>query len=479
MNLGTELSMPLSLRSYKRLVTGEDCQVVAVEAIKELLERTMDSALKERIANHVEKHGRGSDRLNGSYERTLITSVGWLTSIRVPRGRVSSVADVVIERYKRRQPEFDAAVIRSFLLGHSTRKSKRFFEGFLNQTGVSATTVSRILSELDERCRVWRRRPLVKPYAYLWLDGKCAKIRRATKRPYSVLWAYGACEDGHRELLGFQIHYSEGTAHWESLLLELLNRGLHASKLKVVIRDENSGAEQAVLSLLGDVKQQSCAVHLERNLGKLVCRVNRKDFQSQVSEIFKQSCLKEGRAVLAQVLENWETVEPQASVYLRANVDKSLVFYSVADTQLWRTHLKSTNMLERFFRELKRFEKARQFRFIDTSSCERFYYAFASIYNEDHWRMPIPGKSKNNGGSTAYQLTKQPHSGPSAGFLEAGGTRIPPPKRSPCSVAAAATKRKRGGKIGVSKIVKRNALSSLTQNWGCCQTPSPLPEKQI
>ena len=464
MNFGTELSMPLSMKSYKRLVTGEECEVVAAEAIKNLLERTMDIALKERIVKHVEKHGRGSDRRNGSYERTLITSVGWLTSIKVPRGRVSSVADVVIERYKRRQPEFDAAVIRSFLLGHSTRKSKRFFEGFLNQTGVSATTVSRILSELDERCRAWRRRPLVKPYVYLWLDGKCAKIRRATKRPYSVLWAYGACEDGHRELLGFQIHYSEGTANWESLLLELLNRGLEVSKLKLVIRDENSGAEQAVLSLLGDVKQQSCAVHLERNLGKLVCKLNRKDFQSQVSEIFKQSCLREGRAVLAQVLDNWETVESEACRYLRANVDKSLLFYSVAETHLWRTHLKSTNMLERFFRELKRFEKSRQFRFIDTSSCERFYYAFASIYNEDHPRMPVARKSKNKGQVAAYHLTKQPCSGPSVGVLEEGGAQIPSRKTCRRDVVLNCKKKERGGKTGISEIAERNASSSLTQN---------------
>jgi putative transposase len=464
MNFGTELSMPLSLKSYKRLVSGEDCEVVARDAIRRLLERTMDSALKERIAKHVEKHGRGSDRRNGSYERTLITSVGWLTSIRVPRGRVSSVADVVIERYKRRQPEFDAAVIRSFLLGHSTRKSKRFFEGFLRESGVSATTVSRILSDLDERCRAWRRRPLTKPYAYLWLDGKCAKIRRATKRPYSVLWAYGACEDGHRELLGFQIHYSEGTAHWESLLLELLNRGLDVNKLKLVIRDENSGAEQAVLSLLGDVKQQSCAVHLERNLGKIVSRLNRKEFQNEVSEIFKQSCLKDGRAVLSRLLENWEELEPEACHYLRANVDKSLVFYSVADTPLWRTHLKSTNMLERFFRELKRFEKARQFRFIDTASCERFYYAFASIYNEDHPRMPIPRKSNGKRQSIAYQLTKQPRGGPSEGFLEEGATQLPSRKTRGRGIAQAVGTRLCGGKARVSEIVKRNALSSLTQN---------------
>ena len=460
MNFGTELSMPLSASSYKRFVTGEDCEIVAVEAIKRLLERTMDSALEERIAKHVEEHGRGSDRRNGSYERTLVISVGWLATLRVPRGRVSSVADVVIPKYKRRQPEFDAAVIRSFLLGHSTRKSKRFFEGFLSKSGVSATTVSRILSELDERCRAWRRRSLEKPYVYLWLDGKCAKIRNATKRPYSVLWAYGACEEGHRELLGFQIHYSEGTAQWESVLIELLERGLDPQKLKLVIRDENSGAEQAVLSLFGDVKQQSCAVHLERNLGNMVGRLNKREFQSEVSEIFKQSCLRDARRLLSKVLNRWEGVEPQGCIYLRANVDKSLVFHSVAESQLWRTHLKSTNILERFFRELKRFEKGRQFRYADNKSCERFYYAYASIYNEDHPQMPKPQKSKRNSQTTTYHLTKGVHKRSPVALFKPGGIKTP--RRSPDQMTNVG---KQGDRKTLSKATAaRNALTSMTQN---------------
>jgi len=57
--------MEESSSSYKRLVTGEDCEVVAVDAIRDLLERTMESALRERIAKHVERHGAGSDRRNG------------------------------------------------------------------------------------------------------------------------------------------------------------------------------------------------------------------------------------------------------------------------------------------------------------------------------------------------------------------------------------------------------------------------------
>jgi transposase-like protein len=75
-------------------------------------------------------------------------------------------------------------------------------------------------------------------------------------------------------------------------------------------------------------------------------------------------------------------------------VDKSLVFYNVATSMGWRAHLKSTNMLERFFRELKRYEKSRQCRFANTRSCERFYYAFAKDYNDRYPNMPKPRRKK-------------------------------------------------------------------------------------
>ena len=133
MNVLTEMSMPLYRGEYKRLVSEEDCQVVAKDAIKQLLERTMDVALQERIFQHVSEQGAGSDRRNGYCERDLLTSWGWINKIRVPRGRVSSITDVVLPRYQRRQPEFDAVVMSSFLFGHSTRKSRRFFTELLGE----------------------------------------------------------------------------------------------------------------------------------------------------------------------------------------------------------------------------------------------------------------------------------------------------------------------------------------------------------
>ena len=360
--------------------------VEAKRAVKELLERTMDSALVQRLERGRVEEQR-VDRRNGYYERSLLTSMGYIEAIRVPRGRVTSIADVVLPKYKRSQPEFDAAVMNSFLLGHSTRKSKRFFNEFLGELGVSHTYVSRILSRLDERCAAWRRRKLNKPYAFLWLDAKYAKIYNALQRPHAVLFAYGATAQGSRELLGFQIHSSEAIVHWECMLNDLVQRGLDVQKLELVTSDENSGCRSAVTTVLGDVAQQACAVHLERNMGKLVSKAHRSEFQQAVSQIFKQSSLSEARKQLKTVISSWKVLEPAACVHLQACVHRSLVFYRVACGR-WRTHLKSTNLLERFFRELKRFEKARQFRFADARSCERFYYAIAYDYNERHTRMP-------------------------------------------------------------------------------------------
>ena len=111
MHLQREFSMALSPSGYKTYVTGEDCHVAATAAIKNLIEETMDVRLGWQMRRQWKKHGRSSDRRNGYYERNLLTSWGWIVGIRVPRGRVSTVAGEVIPRYQRRQGEFDAAVV--------------------------------------------------------------------------------------------------------------------------------------------------------------------------------------------------------------------------------------------------------------------------------------------------------------------------------------------------------------------------------
>ena len=105
---------------YKRLGSGEECRIEAKRAIKELLERTMDSALTERLETREVIGRRRADRRNSYFERSLLTAFGYIEEDSGPTRPSNELADVVLPKYRRSQPEFDAAVGGSFLLGHST-----------------------------------------------------------------------------------------------------------------------------------------------------------------------------------------------------------------------------------------------------------------------------------------------------------------------------------------------------------------------
>lgn len=117
MNLITEMNMPLGEKEYKRLVSGDECQIEAKKAIKELLERTMESALQERLEETRDDQQRRTDRRNGYYERSLLSAFGYIEGIRVPRGRVARTLPRTISDKQETRERFS----RDLLLAYSQR----------------------------------------------------------------------------------------------------------------------------------------------------------------------------------------------------------------------------------------------------------------------------------------------------------------------------------------------------------------------
>ena len=65
---------------------------------------------------------------------------------------------------------------RLFLQGISTRKLRGIAQELFGQ-GVSATTISRTATYLDEELRHYQTRPLADDFAFLFLDGITQKVR--------------------------------------------------------------------------------------------------------------------------------------------------------------------------------------------------------------------------------------------------------------------------------------------------------------
>ena len=93
------------------------------EGIKAVLEQVMEEELTDQLqAGPRERTSSRSGERNGHYERSLVTAVGKVEQLRVPRVRDGQFLTEVFERYRRMTGNLEEAVLEMYLQGVSTRK---------------------------------------------------------------------------------------------------------------------------------------------------------------------------------------------------------------------------------------------------------------------------------------------------------------------------------------------------------------------
>src|SRR5437879_1069084 len=92
-------------------------------AVKRLLESSLEIEVQDMIGSARWKHSltRPTYR-NGHYRRDLLSGLGWIVSLRVPRVRSGGMRFKTLPRYLRRTRDVDTGVLEMFLAGVSTRR---------------------------------------------------------------------------------------------------------------------------------------------------------------------------------------------------------------------------------------------------------------------------------------------------------------------------------------------------------------------
>jgi transposase-like protein len=105
-----------------------------------------------------------------------------------------------------------AILIReAFLRGISTRQVGRIVATLTGEP-VSAQTVSKLVTELDQAVERFHTVELKDEWAYLFLDGVSLRVRRpAGRNSVHMLVVYGVKLDGTRHLLAFQCSSGESS----------------------------------------------------------------------------------------------------------------------------------------------------------------------------------------------------------------------------------------------------------------------------
>ncbi len=245
----------------------------------------------------------------------------------------------------------DFLALRFWLRGTSTRATASEINAALG-TRLSHSTVSTISNALEPTLRDWESRPIPPGICYLFLDALYLPVRRpGFTSKQALLAALGMDQAGNRHILGFMLGDRENQDSWEAFIVNLLSRGLSRDTLRLIISDEHKGIEAAVSSRLAR-PHQLCLVHKLRNTRLRVASPDRKAFMADFHDIFWASGRESARQALGRLEARWKGAYPKAVALTVHRFDDFTGFFN-EPAHLW-TVLRSTNILERFNRELRR-----------------------------------------------------------------------------------------------------------------------------
>jgi putative transposase len=382
----------LKVEDLWREVKGEeewwgDLKQETIRVVKRLLESAMEEELVEclRVGRYRRTELRRGYR-NGYRQRNLLTELGLVEHLRVPRDRDGRYQPGLLGRYQRRQARVNQLIRELFLAGVSTRRVGEVLAPVLGQAP-SPQTVSRVARSLDAEVRRYHMRPLEDWYRYLILDGVYLKVKGASgvKRRL-VLCAYGITCEGKREMISFRQARAESETQWEAFLQDLYQRGLEGKRLALVVTDGNTGVHRALDTVYPYVPRQLCWAHKLRNVAARLPRKVQQACLEGAKAIYQANTRRGAVTRFRQWAGQWRAGQPRAVRCLEADLDELLNFLDCP--QAHRRKVRTTNAIERAFREIRRRTRPMSC-FQNGASVDRIIYGVITHLNTSWEGKPL------------------------------------------------------------------------------------------
>ena len=329
------------------------------EGMAQALELLFNEAMKLERSGYLgaRPYERAASRrgyANGFKPKTIKSRLGEL-ELAIPK-----VRDIVegcepfypraLERGERSERALKLALAEMYVQGVSTRKVKAITEELCGLE-VSSTQVSRVSKLLDEELEAWRTRP-VGQTRYLLLDARYEKVRHGgSVVSCALLYAAAVDSEGRRSILGVSVSLSEAEVHWRDFLRSLVERGLHG--IRLITSDDHAGLKAALAAVFPGVPWQRCQFHLQQNAHAFVPRVElREQVARDIRAVFNAPDRQEAERLLAKTVASYHDSAPKLAAWMDTNLPEGLAVFAFPPSH--RRRLRTTNLLERVSREVKR-----------------------------------------------------------------------------------------------------------------------------
>ena len=352
-------------------------RILLREAVRETVAEVLQTVLELDRTAFLQVHG---GRRNGYYPRKLETTFGQV-DLKVPRDRESRYYPAFLKPYVRRLVDVGEVAVALYAAGVSQRKAAEILSLLLGHR-YSHETLSALTDEVLEAAGAFRTRPLPEEMAFVYLDGLSLKVFREGEGIVreSVYVALGIAPNGERRVLGFWLLPTESALGWEGVLGELWQRGLR--RVLLFITDGLPGLPEAIRRVYPQAEWQRCVVHGVRWSLSQVRSRDRALLAEDLRRVYGAESREEALGALEEVKAAWGSRYPGVVGLWVQDSGAFLRFYGYPKV-LW-PYLRSTNLMERFIRELRRGTKVRDHKFPKEEAVYKLLY-LESERQEGRW----------------------------------------------------------------------------------------------
>jgi transposase-like protein len=200
------------------------------------------------------------------------------------------------------------------------------------------------------------------------LDGIYDKLREIGLERKVLLCAFGMTREGKKEILSFHLVDAESEANWTEFLIDLKNRGLKGKHLKLITTDGNPGLKATLKRLFPYKAHQRCIWHKMNNVQGRTRKRNRKALMGELKLILAAPSRSEAIVRFKSWKKHWEIEEPASVKCLGKDLRECLSYYN-QPKEHWKS-IRTTNALERSFREVRRRTRPMGGTFVNPESAE-------------------------------------------------------------------------------------------------------------
>ena len=366
--------------------------------VKDVLENILEAEMDEHLGR--DKYQRQSNiepgernYRNGYSQKNLRSSFGDV-DLDIPRDRKSEFEPQIVKKYETVCNELDKKIISLYAKGMTTSDIQAEIEDLYGIT-ISPSMVSRITDKVIATATEWQNRMLDKIYPIVYLDAMYFKVRSNGKIVNKAVYiCLGYTMEGYKDILGLWVDEAEGAKFWLGICNDLKNRGV--KEILIACMDGLKGLPQAIQTVFPSANIQTCIVHQIRNSIKYIASKDKKAFMKDLKEVYKAPTEELALAQLDNLKEKWGSNYGMVIDSWYNNWNNLDTFFKFSP-QI-RKLIYTTNVLEGFNRQVRKFTKVRTIFPTDESLNKCVYLATMEIMEK--WTQPI-----HNWGTTLAELS--------------------------------------------------------------------------